>query len=109
MAVMDEFCMKQVDNEISIINENISKSDFVYQDSFGDVEFLGFAHSHPQETELRYSIYDTENHKYFAERFGDFLSIIINPQNNEMLCFAGKDIKQATLTLYAIGRQFCMK
>ena len=61
MAVMDEFCMKQVDNEISIINENISKSDFVYQDSFGDVEFLGFAHSHPQETELRYSIYDTEN------------------------------------------------
>ena len=32
--------MKQVDNEISIINENISKSDFVYQDSFEMLNFL---------------------------------------------------------------------
>lgn len=99
MATMDDFCISQVMDEVSIINENISKSDLIYQDSFGDVEFIGFAHSHPQETDFRFSIHDTKNHQEFVEQFGDFLSIILNPQKKKIVCFSGEDCVQSNLIL----------
>ena len=86
-------------NEISIINENISKSDHIYQDSYGDVSFLGFAHSHPGDTDFRFSINDTKNHKDFVKRCGDFLSIILNPQKEKIVCFSGTDCIQSKLIL----------
>ena len=80
MATMDDFCINQIMNEVAIINENIPKSARVYQDSLGKVEFIGFAHSHPQDTEFKFSRNDTKNHTDFAKKYGDFLSIILNPQ-----------------------------
>ena len=99
MATMDDFCISQIMDEISIINENIPKSDLIYQDSFGNVEFIGFAHSHPQETDFRFSIHDTKNHQDFVEQFGDFLSIILNPQKKKIVCFSGEDCVQSNLIL----------
>ena len=99
MATMDDFCISQIMDEVSIINENIPKSDLIYQDSFGNVEFIGFAHSHPQETEFRFSIHDTKNHQDFVKQFGDFLSIIINPQKKKIVCFSGEDCVQSNLIL----------
>ena len=99
MATMDDFCISQIMDEVSIINENIPKSDLIYQDSFGNVEFIGFAHSHPQETEFRFSIHDTKNHQNFVKQFGDFLSIILNPQKKKIVCFSGKDCVQSNLIL----------
>ncbi len=99
MATMDDFCINQIMEEVSIINENISKSDSVYQDSFGDVKFLGFAHSHPAETDFRFSIHDTKNHQDFVKQFGDFLSIILNPQKKKIVCFSGEDCGQSNLIL----------
>ncbi len=99
MATMDDFCINQIMDEVSIINENIPKSDPIYQDPFGKVEFLGFAHSHPGETDFRFSIHDTKNHLDFIKQFGDFLSIILNPQNKKIVCFSGKYCTQTKLIL----------
>ena len=99
MATMDEFCINQIMDEISIINENILKSDLIYQDSYGNVEFIGFAHSHPQETDFRFSIHDVNNHKDFVKQYGNFLSIILNPQKKKIVCFSGQDCVQSNLIL----------
>lgn len=99
MATMDDFCLNQIMDEVAIINENISKSDEIYQDSYGEVKFLGFVHSHPDRTDLRFSIYDTKNHTDFVNQFGDFISIILNPQKEKMVCFIGKDCTQANLIM----------
>lgn len=99
MATMDDFCISQIMDEVSIINENIPKSDLIYQDSFGNVEFIGLAHSHPQETEFRFSIHDTKNHQDFVKQFGDFLSIILNPQKKKIVCFSGENCVQSNLIL----------
>lgn len=99
LATMNDFTIKQIIEEVSIINENISKSDTIYQDSYGDVEFIGFAHSHPEKTEFRFSIDDTKNHKDFVKKYGDFLSIIINPQKKKIVCFSGENCEQTNLIL----------
>ncbi len=99
MATMDDFCLRQIMDEISIINENIPKSDSIYQDLFGNVEFLGFAHSHPQETDFRFSTHDTKNHKDFVKKFGDFISIILNPQKEKIVGFLGEECEQVKLIL----------
>ena len=99
MATMDDFCMSQIMDEVSIINENIPKSDLIYQDSFGNVEFIGFAHSHPQETDFRFSIHDVNNHKDFVKQYGNFLSIILNPQKKKIVCFSDEDCIQTKLIL----------
>ena len=99
MATMDEFCINQIMDEVSIINENILKSDLIYQDSYGNVEFIGFAHSHPQETDFRFSIHDVNNHKDFVKQYGNFLSIILNPQKKKIVCFSGQDCVQSNLIL----------
>lgn len=99
MATMDDFSLKQIMDEVAIINENISKSDKIYQDSYGDVKFLGFAHSHPDRTDFKFSIYDTKNHVDFINQFGDFISIILNPQKGKIVCFAGEDCSQSKLIM----------
>ncbi len=99
MATMDEFCINQIMDEVSIINENIHKSDLIYQDSYGNVDFIGFAHSHPQETDFRFSIHDANNHKDFVKRYGNFLSIILNPQKKKIVCFSDEDCTQVKLIL----------
>lgn len=99
MATMDDFCISQIMEEISIINENVSKSDSIYQDSFGKVKLIGFAHSHPGETDFRFSIHDTKNHKDFVKQFGDFITIILNPQKEKIVSFSGSECKQNKLIL----------
>ena len=99
MATMDEFCIEQILDEVDIINENINKSDNIYQDEYGEVEFLGFAHSHPQDAEFRFSINDSKNQQNFVDRFGNFVAILVNPQKEKIVCFTGKEAVQAKLTL----------
>lgn len=99
MATMDDFCLQQIQEEVAIINETMAKADKVYQDCYGDVQFLGFAHSHPGETEHRFSTNDTKNHQDFVRQFGDFISILLNPQKKRMVCFSGEECKQAKLVL----------
>lgn len=99
MAIMDDFSISQIMDEVAIINENIKKSDLIYQDLYGDVKFLGFAHSHPEETDFRFSVHDTKNHLDFVKQFGDFLSVILNPQKEKIVCFDGEDCAQSKLVL----------
>lgn len=99
MATMDEFCIDQVLDEVSIINETLHRSDLIYQDSLGPVQFIGFAHSHPLETEFRFSVHDAKNHMDFVKQFGTFVSILINPQKQKIVCFTGEECVQSRLVL----------
>lgn len=99
MAITNDFCLNHVLDEVDIINENVSKADKVYQDDLGKVSLLGFAHSHPLDTEFRFSMEDAKNHNEYVARFGDFISIILNPQKKNIVCFAGSECKQAILML----------
>ena len=96
-AISNNFCLEHVLDEVDIINENLLKLDR----TVFPVKLLGFAHSHPIDTEFRFSISDVENEQFYAEKFGkDFLAILINPQKEKIVCFSSKDLTQEFLRLY---------
>lgn len=99
MAITNDFCFNLALDEVSIINENLSKSDSIYQDEFGEVSLLGFAHSHPTGTEFRFSVNDTKNHKAYCEKMGVFMTVLVNPQKELLVCFEGQNCNQAKLIL----------
>ena len=63
-----------------------------------ELKFLGFAHSHPIQEELQYSVGDEIIHKRMHVRFGDYIAILINPWKELMGAYYGKErIRQANL------------
>lgn len=100
MATTNNFCLEQVLDEVDIIKENVAKSDSIFQTEWDHhIRLLGFAHSHPMNTEFRFSSHDTKNQQAYVKEFGTFFSILINPQKRQMVCFEGKDCTQANLLL----------
>lgn len=99
MAVTNDFCFNLALDEVDIINENIAKSDLIYQDDFGKVCLLGLAHSHPKGTEFRFSMNDTKNHKEYCDKMKSFITVLVNPQEELLVCFEGKECTQAKVIL----------
>jgi len=100
MAVMDDGCLKDIDDEVSVINENLAGSDDDYKNMFGDIEFLGFIHSHQGTTDFRFSKNDTKNHMDFTNMYGRFDSVLINPQEKIISGFYGHNCMQAQLEVF---------
>lgn len=93
MAITNDFCLEQTLDEVDIINENLHKLEKE------PVELLGFIHSHPCDTEFRYSSSDIENESFLRERFGNLIGILINPQKELIVAFDNKEFKQQSLII----------
>lgn len=98
MAITNDFCLEYILDEVDIINENLLK---LYGNSIKSMKLLGFAHSHPMNTEFRFSSSDVENETYYANRFGDnFISLLLNPQKEKIVAFSSSTFEQLYLKLY---------
>lgn len=105
MAISNDMCFQLALDEAEIINENLPQADSIYQDDdFGEVCVLGFAHSHPQDTEFRFSIYDAENQRLYYEKLsGNCITVLVNPQKKLLVCFEGPNSKQSRLVILVNG------
>lgn len=65
----------------------------------GGLRFLGFAHSHPAQADLCYSIGDEMIHHRLEKKFGDYIGILINPSKDLIGAYYGKEILQGNLIL----------
>lgn len=99
VALFDKNTMKQVKREVQIINENIHRSSDKDDYIIGNIKFLGFAHSHPIQEELQYSVGDEKIHTMLAKEFGDYIGILVNPKNDLIGAYYGKEIKQGNLNI----------
>lgn len=98
MAVTNNFCLSHTMDEIDIINENLLK---LYGKDYKPVKILGYAHSHPMDTEFKLSEPDIEFEKQNVLRFGpDFFSVLINPQKSKIVCFSSNELKQEYIKIY---------
>lgn len=93
MAISNDFCLEQVLDEIDIMNENLHKL------KKNSVELLGFIHSHPCDTEFKYSSSDIENESFLRERFGQLIGVLINPQKEKIVAFDNEKFKQQKLII----------
>lgn len=87
--------------ETDVIKKNFPYSDDKddYIGEHGKLELLGFAHSHPVQSELRYSIGDELLHKRLVKKLGNYIGILINPKDETIGAYIGKKIIQAELVI----------
>lgn len=90
--------IKLIQDEINIIKENIYLSDDKNDFFNKEIEFLGFAHTHPMDTNSHFSDGDITFHKNMYKKNKDFLSLLINPQRNKFLCIYN-DFKYANVII----------
>lgn len=98
MATTNDFCLNYILDEVDVINENLLS---LYGNSIKSMKLLGFAHSHPMNTEFRFSSSDVENETYYVGKFGDnFISLLLNPQKKKIVAFSSSTFQQLYLKLY---------
>lgn len=99
-AIFKSSILKEALYETNVINRNLESSEDA-SDYFGKkpLRLLGFAHSHPIQKELCYSIGDESIHKRMFKKLGDYVGILIYPKDELIGAYYGKDIKQANLIL----------
>lgn len=105
LAVFHRDTLKQAERETKIIKRNVRISDDKKKLVSGELRFLGFAHSHPAQRELQYSMGDERIHKKLVHRYGDYIGILFNPIGDLIGAYYGKDIRQANLKLLSGGKQ----
>ena len=92
--------------DIAKYETDVIKKNFPYSDDRDDyigehrkLEFLGFAHSHPIQSELQYSIGDELLHKRLNRKLGNYIGILINPSEGTIGAYIGEKIVQAELII----------
>lgn len=101
LAIFNRHTLKQAEKETNIIKRNVKISDDKKKPITGELRFLGFIHSHPIQKELQYSIGDEKIHKKLVEKYGDYVGMLINPGEDVIGAYYGKNIRQANLKLLA--------
>lgn len=99
MGYVDKSTIEHALEESEIIKENFYLSDDKNDLINGELKFLGFAHSHPLDTEFCYSDGDYKFHKYMVDYLKDYISILINPSDNLIACFSQEDVIQVNLII----------
>ncbi len=100
-ALFTKDVLRTSDYETKIIKNNYYFSDDK-RDYVGNsgLMFIGFAHSHPIQEELCYSVGDVFIHKkLYARNKGNYVGILVNPVNDTIGAYEGKNINQADLYL----------
>lgn len=105
LAVFHTDTLKQAEKETKIIRRNVRISDDKKKPVTGELRFLGFAHSHPAQRELQYSMGDERIHKKLVQRYGDYIGVLINPIEDLIGAYYGRDIRQANLKLLSENTQ----
>ncbi len=101
--------MKSLGPFMSVFNSEVvaeaERRTRVIREKYGDdsLEFLGFAHTHPLQIGLRYSVGDEKIHKDMTDKFGHYVGILANPNTGGIGAYEGRDIKQAKLILLKEG------
>lgn len=93
--------LKQVQKELDAINKafKLSKDKNDYIGESNKLRFIGFIHSHPIQKELQYSTGDEYIHSKLVKRFGDYVGILVNPSEELIGAYYGKDIIQGDLNI----------
>ncbi len=98
-AIFTKETVVQADRETGIIRANVRKSEDKDLFTGSGLRFLGFAHSHPAQTELQYSVGDEKIHEMLVKRYGDYLGMLVNPLTEEIGVYYGPEILQANLKI----------
>lgn len=103
-AIFSPRVLLKVEQELRIINKNYFRSSdraLVGSECSGQkpMRFLGFIHSHPIQHELQYSVGDDSIHTRMFKRFGVYFGVLVNPADDTLGAYYGKDIQQAKLIL----------
>jgi len=99
-AIFTNSIIKKALFETDVINRNLPYSDDA-KNYIGrqKLKFLGFAHSHPIQEELCYSVGDEFIHNRLYKKLGDYIGVLIYPEKELIGAYYGKEIKQANLIL----------
>ena len=98
MGYVDNEIIQHALDESEIIKENFYISDDK-DDLITELKFLGFAHSHPLDTEFALSEGDVLFQEDMAKKFNNYISILINPTNGLIASFINKNCEQSNLQL----------
>jgi len=103
LAVFKSNTVKHAEYTAKIIKDNFPLSDDKDDYVCKGLKFLGFAHSHPIQKDLCYSVGDEIIHRHLVKKFGDYLGILINPSEDLIGVYYGKEIKQGNLKIIEVG------
>ena len=103
-AIFTDKILKTVENELKIINRNYFESDDralcgCECSNVAPMRFLGFIHSHPTQSALQYSTGDDAIHARMLKKCGAYAGVLVNPAEETMGAYYGKDFRQARLIL----------
>lgn len=85
--------------EAEIINENFFLSDDSNDIYKGEFRLLGFIHSHPMDVNFAFSDGDSLFHSMVHNIIGENISILVNPQNENIAAFSELNMKQINLKI----------
>lgn len=91
--------IRQIDNELKVIRDNIEESEDMNKPRLGELKFIGFIHSHPIQKHLQYSTGDEKIHKKLRKLFGEYIGILINPISGDIGAYGSHPIKQIELEI----------
>lgn len=100
-AIFTKRLVKKALSETKIICENYyfsdDKGDYM---GTGGLRLLGFAHTHPIQSELSYSVGDELIHRRMNKLLkGHYIGILANPSDDTIGAYVGAEILQANLIL----------
>lgn len=85
--------------EAEIINENFFLSDDSNDIYKGEFRLLGFIHSHPMDVNFAFSDGDSLFHNMVHNIIGENISMLVNPQNENIAAFSELNMKQINLKI----------
>lgn len=100
-AIFTKKILQKAMGETKIIKENYyfsdDRSDFL---GMGGLRFLGFAHSHPIQDDLVYSVGDELIHRRMQKLLkGHYIGVLVHPETDRIGAYVGEPIKQGRLIL----------
>lgn len=87
--------------ETGVINKNFLESEDAdcYMGGAKKYYFLGFAHSHPVQEELCYSVGDDVIHRRLAKKCKHYIGVLIYPEKELIGAYYGPDVVQTDLVI----------
>lgn len=99
LAIFKPGTVSHAEHETETIKKNFKFSDDRDDYICKGLRFLGFAHSHPVQKELCYSVGDEIIHRRLVKKYGDYIGILINPSDDLIGAYYGTKIKQGNLKI----------